>query len=257
MRTNTVIDATIDEIESAKETALSLISDTPSNSALDLFYTDNLQEIETGIRRLNEVSNKAYILSSVLLYTLIFNNDLYTQSGLSWDAYTAEARQRLGVSQATISNQLSTARFFIRYHNALERAGWKPDDSYSKLARAELALSLCNNIDEVIEHLINDSSSEFKKWYTSIKDGKKLSVYIQDLKRDDIKIDGNRFYIKGIESVTISDDIPSEEKERIQTYITQIFEILQQGYEPAIVSAYDKREASIIPRLRDNFRMGK
>lgn len=257
MRTNTVIDATVDEIERAKETAVALMSDTPSTSALDLFYTDNLQEVETGIKKLNEVSNKAWILSAVLLYTLVFNHDLYTQSGLSWEEYTAEARTRLGVSQATVSNQLSSARFFIQYHEALERAGWTPDDSYTKLARAELALSLCGNIDEVIKHIVNDSNSEFKKWYTSLKDDKLLGDDVEELKRDDIEIKGRSFYIRGIESVTISENIPEEEKDRIQGYITQIFEILQQGYEPAIVSAYDKREAGIIPKLRDKFRMGK
>ena len=84
-RVNKIIDATVDEVEAAKETAVVLMQGNTSVDALDLFYNDNLEFIENGNRNLNDYSNKAWLLSSILLYTLIYNKGLYVQSGLSWN----------------------------------------------------------------------------------------------------------------------------------------------------------------------------
>ena len=46
MRTNKIIDATIDEIENAKETVVSLMLNSGAQNPLDLFYTTDLEEIE-------------------------------------------------------------------------------------------------------------------------------------------------------------------------------------------------------------------
>ena len=75
--TTKIINASVDEIEAAKETAVSLIADSNTTTAIELFYSDNLDEIESGIKRLNDFSNKSWLLSSILLYTLIYNKDLY------------------------------------------------------------------------------------------------------------------------------------------------------------------------------------
>ena len=67
-RTNKVIDATTDEIETAKETAITLMQGTTVQTlAQDLFFTDNLVEVETGLKKLNEFSKKSWILSSIIL----------------------------------------------------------------------------------------------------------------------------------------------------------------------------------------------
>ena len=96
-RMNKIIDVSVDEIEAAKNTAVSLLNGASPENAVDLFYTENLEEVETGIKRLNEFSNKAYILSAILLYTLVYNKSLYTQSGLTWNEYSKQARERLGL----------------------------------------------------------------------------------------------------------------------------------------------------------------
>lgn len=125
-RTNKTIDASIDEVESAKETAVALISNSTTPDALSLFYTEDLHEIEAGIKKLNDFSNKSWLLSSILLYTLIYNKNLYLQSGLGWADYSKQARERLGLDPRDITEQLSAARFFILNHEELERAGFEP-----------------------------------------------------------------------------------------------------------------------------------
>lgn len=255
MRVTPTIDATVDEVDRAKETAISLIGSTPSKETMELFYCENLVDIENGIKNLNEFSNKTWILSSILLFTLVYNNELYTQSGLTWQEYAKQSRERLGIDQRDITEQLSAARFFIKYHKALERAGFSPNSANRKLARAELALSLSNSIDDTINHLVNDTWSEFKEWYTTFKDKKLISP--TEYKRTDIDIQKSKVYINGVEAVTVSDNIPVQDKERIEKYIVQIFETLRQGYEPAIVSVYDEKEASLLPKLRDKHRQGR
>ena len=88
-RTNKIIDASIDEVQVAKESAIALVQGSiVQQTAEDLFYTDNLEEVERGLKSLNEFSNKAWLLSSIVLYTIIYNNELYAQSGLTWEEYS-------------------------------------------------------------------------------------------------------------------------------------------------------------------------
>ena len=256
MRTNKAYDATVDEIQSAKETAVSLFNGSSiQKTAEDLFYTDNLEEVERGLKSLNEFSNKSWLLSAIILYSIIYNNELYTQSGLDWNTYQKEARERIGIEQRDISEQLSSARFFIQHHAELERQGFDPNGNNRKLARAELATDLCGDVHLTIKHLVSDSWTDFKDWYSKYK-----QVAIEapnDIKRPDIDIKGNRVYIQGVEAVKISDKIPSQDKERLEKYMGQIFNAIRKGLEPAIVECYDEKEARVLTKLRDKYRQGK
>ena len=254
-RVNKIIDATVDEVEAAKETAVVLMQGNTSVDALDLFYNDNLEFIENGIRNLNDYSNKAWLLSSILLYTLIYNKGLYVQSGLSWNEYSKKARERLGLEPRDISEQLSAARFFIQHHAEMIRQGFDVSGSNRKLARAELATKLCGDFHVTIQHLVKDTWVEFNEWYSSFKTKKLLQP--TEYKRDDIDIKGNKVYIQGKVAVSISDKISEQDRVRIEKYIGQIFEAIKQGYEPAIVPVYDDREAKNLFNLRDKYRQKK
>lgn len=256
MRVTRLIDASSNEIENAKETAVALLGDASNKMAIDLFYTDNLEEIEQGIRNLNEFSNKSWLISAILLFTLIYNKNLYAQSGLNWADYAKQSKERLGIDQRDITEQLYASEFFIRYHKQLERAHFDPVGANRKLARANLALKLSGDLPAVIKHLCNDTFRDFKTWYQSFKKSKALPK-INESVRDDIGYKGNKFTIKGIEAVTISDKIPPEEKQRLQRYMKTIFEAIANGYEPAIIPVYDRKEAVVLERLRDKHRQGK
>ena len=251
-RVTKIIDASLDEVESAKETAVALIQEEFNTTALDLFYSDNLSEVETGIKNLNSFSSKSWLVSSILLYTLIYSKDLYTQSGLSWADYAKQSRERLGLNNRDISEQLSAARFFIRHHEELARRGFNPIGNNRKLSRAELATDLCGDFHLTIEHLINDDQNEFIAWYQSFK--AKKAIPATDFKRNDIEIKKDKFFIQGKEAVSISDEIPEGDKMRIEKYIKQIFEALQLGYEPAIIQCYDEKEGRALLNLRDKYR---
>lgn len=253
-RTNKIIDATVDEVESAKETAVTLLQNNAPKNTMDLFFSDNLEEIENGIRQLNDFSNKSWLLSAILLYTLIYSKDLYLQSGLGWAQYSKQARERLGLDPRDITDQLSAARFFIKNHLELERAGFDPVGNNRKLSRAELATDLSKDVHKVIQHLAKDTWQDFHDWYQSYKPGKKK---IEEFKRSDIEIKDGHYFIKGNEAVSVSDKIPTEDKEKLEGYIYQIFDALRKGYEPAIIEVYDKKEAMIVERLRDKYRQEK
>ena len=254
-RVTKVIDATTDDVESAKNTIVSLMSNSLPTDALDLFYTNDLQFVESGIKKLNNYANKSWLLSAILLYTLIYDKGLFVQSGLTWYDYSKEARERLGLEPRDITEQLSAARFFIKNREELMRQGFNPDGSSRKLARAEVALDNSGDVHAVIKHLVNDTWIEFKDWYSSFKLKKALPK--AEAYREDISIKDNRFYIGKVEAVKISDKIPEADREQIQKYMTQIFETIKQGNVPAIVSVYNEKEARILPRLRDKYRQGK
>lgn len=254
MRTNKIIDASIDEVESAKETAVALMQGNTSVDALDLFYTDDLEYIENGIKKLNDYSNKSWLLSSILLYTLIYNKGLYTQSGLSWEEYSKASRERLGLEQRDITEQLSAARFFIMNHEELQRQGFDPVGNNRKLARAELATDLCGDNHETIKHLVNDTWAEFNEWYSSYKPRK---TNWDDIKNDEIEFKDSKIYIKGKSAVVFSNNIPEVYKIRFEKYFDKIVNAIRQGYEPAIVPVYDEKEAKVLTKLRDKYRQGK
>ena len=256
-RVNKVIDVSESQFEKAKETAVILSKDSMSQkNIIDLFYSDNLSEVENGIKTLNEFSSKSWLLSAILLFSMVYNKDLFAQSGLSWNAYSEQARSRLGMEKRDITEALSSARFFIQYYDGLVRYGWQPLGNRAKLARAELALELSHDIDATIQHLVNDSWEGFKAWYQSFKVQKTLPGSI-DYARTDIEVKHNKFYIGGKEAVTVSSDIPQDDISRINNYLTQIFETLKKGYEPAIIETYDSKEASLLKRLRDKHRQSK
>ena len=256
MRVTKPIDATTDQLEEAKETAVALLQENVSQTAMDLFYVNNLEELEKGIRQLNDFSQKSWLLSALLLWTLIYDKELYAQSGLDWAKYASQSRERLGIDQRDITEQLSAARFFIKYHKALENKGFDPRGANIKLARAELALELTKDIDGVLEHLTHDTWREFKEWYQSFKPSKALpkpSEYV----RSDIGFEHNKFTIGDVEAIKIADEIPEADKIRLQGYMKVIFESIAKGYEPAIIPVYDKKEATLLERLRDKHRQGK
>lgn len=254
MRVTKHIDATVDEIESAKETAVALMQDNSTFDYMDLFFNDDLEYIEAGIKKLNDFSDKSWLLSAILLYTLIFNKQLYTQSGLTWSEYSKEARTRIGLDNRDITDQLSAARFFILHHKELERKGFDPVGNNRKLARAELATTLCHNSHQVVEHLCNDTWQEFNEWYSSYKPRK---TKWDDIKNDEIEFIDSKIIIKGKTAVTFSKSIPEDYKERLEKYFDQIVTAIRQGYEPAIVPVYDEKEAKVLTNLRDKYRQKK
>lgn len=250
------IDTTAEQLFEVRQTALALAGQNDVNID-DVFFMDNLVDVETNIKKLNEYSDKCWLLSSILLYSLIYDKEMYTQSGLSWQEYVAESKKRLGLSRDDISRQLSGARFFIQYHGALQRAGWTPTGNARKLASAQIALELCGDIDEVIQHLIDDSWRDFQSWYSSFK---LLPPVVETPvvdKRPDIVIKNHVITINNVQAVTISEELPKDEKEQLQKYLETIYETLKRGDVPAIVPVYDDNEARTLVRLRDKNRQGK
>ena len=255
MRVTRTIDATVDELEDAKKSAFLLVGNTSATKALDLFRSQNLSELEQEIKNLNTFSAKAWLLSSMLLYTLVCNAELYRQSGLDWFHYSRQTRERLGLDNREITEQLGAARFFIKNHKKLVQKGFQPNGNNKKLARAELAQKLCGSVDETISHIVSDTWEEFKAWYTSFKPVKKIEQTASS--RPDIKVEGEKFIIGDEEAVTVSDNLSQSDKKRLNDYIKAIFKIMAAGYEPTIVAAYKKKEAALMPKLRDKSRSGK
>lgn len=243
-----------DSVEKAKDTVVELTRESTPQNTLDLFYSDKLDEVESGIRKLNEFSTKCWILSAIALYTIVYDNNLYQQSGLSWKDYASESRKRLGMDKYEVTEQLAGARFFIKNRDRLLKAGWTTSVPNRNLARAELAVELSGSNSQTIKHIVNDSWREFKDWYSSFKE---LPSATEEDKRPDIKINKKTITIGGIQAVKISDNLPEETQEEIQSYLNQIFTALKQGYFPAIVPVYDKKEASHLVQLRDKYRQGK
>ncbi len=244
-----------DSVERAKMAVVDLTSSSAPTNALDIFYSDNLKEIESTIKQLNEYSNKCWILSAIALYTLVYDKAIYSQSGLDWQSYQKQAKERLGLDPREVSEQLSGARFFIANREKLINAGWTTSVPYLSLARGILATELCGSVDETVKKICTCSWREFKEWYQSYKYAPAIEDDVDV--RPDIVIGRSNIKINGVNAVTISDELPEEERTRLEGYLTQIYKALKHGYVPAIVPVYDENEARTLVRLRDKNRQGK
>lgn len=240
-----------DQVEQAKNAVVELTKATSPVNALDLFYSDNLSEIENGIKHLNEYSSKCWILSAIALYTLIYDKSIYSQSGLDWQTYQKQAKERLGLDPRDVSEQLSGARFFISNRIKLINNGWTTSVPNRNLARGILATELSGSVDETVFHIVNDSARDFTEWYQSFK---LLPQEPKEDKRPDIVITKNNIQIGGVNAVKISDRLPVQEKEQLEKYLAQIYTALKHGEVPAIVPVYDEREAKRLITLRDKDR---
>lgn len=227
-----------DLLKQAKETALALVSG--EVDAIELLGCNNLEEIETGIKKLNEYADKCWLLSSIVLYTMIYDKNLYEQSGLSWIEYLSQSRSRLNMDKRDVTEQLSSARFFIKNHKKLVEAGWQPKGTSRKMARAELALELSGDLDLTVQHIVNDSWRDFNDWYSSYK-VRVLSEAPSPTK--DIEIRKNEFLIGGKIAVSISDDIDEEDKIKLQVYLNKIFTAMKNGEEPMFAEISEIKDA--------------
>jgi len=250
---NTAIDGTYNNLEKAKETAIALTDGNYSLNIDSIMGSDNLGDIESGIRYLNEISDKCWLLSSIALYSMVYDESMYKQSGLFWADYLKESRARLGLAPRDVSEQLSAGRFFIKHYSALERAGWSPIGSARKMARAELAVEMSGSVEETIKHLVSDSWREFNAWYSSFKPVQALPKPTE-YARDDIEITPDKILVQGIDAVTLNDELPLADRERFAGYMTKIFEAIKNGYEPAIIPVYDANEGKRLEILRDKER---
>ena len=243
-----------DLVEDAKETAVALMGPSIAKEWVGIFYETELEKVEESIRHLNLLATKCWLFSAIALYSLIYDNNLYRQSGLQWEAYLRDSKNRLGMESRDIAESLSSARFFLKHHKELQKAQWSPVGGRRKLARAELAVELSGSVKDTIEHLANDTWMEFYSWYSSFRMAKSLPLLTEN-PRDDIDVNKKGVFIKGESVAMISKKIPREEQKRLKEYLASIYTMIKEGYEPAIIAVYDKKEAKRLERLRDKDRM--
>lgn len=252
------LNVSVNELEAARNYAVELTEGyIPSGKSItDLFYSTNLKDIEEGIAKLNKVSEATWLLSAMLIYTLVFDKNLYQQSGKPWSIYVSEARERIGLSQPEISAQMSAARFFIRHHAKLKRVKWKPTGSNRKLARAEYAYEISGDLDATIKHLKKDTFEEFKEWYSSFNVQKALPLPTENI-REDISVSRKGVQIDGKELFSVNKDIPEEEQNRFYEIAAKAYTLIKNGYKPLIIDVYDDKEAKSLVRMRDEARKNR
>lgn len=226
------LDIKDEELNKARETALELSKDYAPNIN-SMMFSENLSDIETGIKQLNDMSEKCWLLSGIALYSLIYNKELYQQSGLSWSDYIQKSEERLGIGYKEVYEQLSASRFFIKNYDKLIEKGWTPNGSKMKLVYGELAVEMSGSLAKTIDHICNDSFQEYRNWYSSFRQVKEIDNTYNSKPRD-VKVTSKGFFISNIEAVTVSNELPKEDKDKLNGYLRKIFDALKNGVEPEI-----------------------
>lgn len=226
-------------IEEAANVALQLSNQSEVPDITKVMQSGNLETVENGIRTLNDFADRCWLLSSVMLYTIIYSNNLYEQSGLTWTEYIKESKQRLHLEPYELSSRLSSARFFIAHNKLLVEQGWTPQGNAEKMRFAEKAAEVSGSIEETVEHLCTDSKRGFREWYKS----KETIETREKAKPDNITLMKNHVLINGIPAVSVSSKINEDDAEDYNKYIQEIFRILKEGRYPVILEAKSREEA--------------
>ena len=189
--------------------------------SLDLFEYVSLDDLEGKLRKLNENRNSAWFIEALLVYGAIWDAELYSESGLKWKEYKAQTGKRLGLDKGEFSDLLAAGRFLEKHGKQLFAAGFNPRRSNRKLARAWLALKICGDATEVIDHLVNDEGIMFKAWYTGLKE---LPAPGEQRKRKrSIAIIEGRLYINGREPIRIAKTVSVKERIDIEALIADYY----------------------------------
>jgi len=75
-----------DKLGDAKKAVVALMSDTAPD-AIKIFNDKDLESVEHDIKTVNEFGSKCWLVSAIALYSLIYDQKLYEQSGLAWQEY--------------------------------------------------------------------------------------------------------------------------------------------------------------------------
>lgn len=225
MRVTQVSKFTADDVAAARKAATSLVSLDSEINIKKIFGSKKLEEVEDTVKKLGAIAGRSWLILAMLLYTVIYDQKLFEQSGMSWKEYSTEARKRLGLDPRDITELLSAARFFIQYHERLTQKGWTPLMSNRKLARAELALSLSGDIDETISHLVTDSWHGFKTWYSSFKNPSSAP-------KVNLRYKGGKFYVDNIEAITLSPELSKKDRGYLSRCLRLLARQMQEGIDP-------------------------
>lgn len=188
----------------------------------DLFEYSSLDDFEAKIRRLNEQTSAYFILEALAIYSFLWDAELYAASGLTWKKYKAESGKRLGLNKREFYDFFHAGLFLSKYGKQLFAAGFDPVRSNRKLARADHALKVCGDPEQVIDHLVTDQWDEFKTWYSSLKALAEPGEVKQQAKREIAIVDG-KVLINGREPVRIARSVTSKERKDIERLIADYF----------------------------------
>lgn len=86
------IENTSNKMEKAKTAVLELSKQATDRNVSDLFYSDDLTEVENGVKMLNEMSERCWLLSAILIYSIVYDKEMYQKSGLMWEYYVKESK---------------------------------------------------------------------------------------------------------------------------------------------------------------------
>lgn len=188
-----------------------------------ILEVSSLSEIEKGIKRLNEQTSAVWFITSLAIYSVVYDGELYSESGLKWKEYRSQTRERFGMDYQDFSEALSAGKFIAEHGKELFAAGWKPERSMRKLARANLALKLCGDPSVVINHLVNDQWIDFKAWYSGIGTSRAIELQKPVVGPGEISFKRGRVFVNGVEPVAVSKEIPEDDQKAIMKLVADYF----------------------------------
>ena len=211
--------------------------------ALDYLYSENLEEIETGIQETTRGIDTANLVIALAI-TRIEQDALFAQAGYkTYLEYADKAVDRLNMSRQSISDYKRIGETYLEYKSKLQQIGFKEEGNLHKLRFLKRALEHHRQAD-VFKHLMSDSLRTFIIYAVGISErsaNKILPEYMPE-----IKITQKQIYIDGHGILRFAADLDERIRAEITEYLRKLYKVRSTGNVAYVIDVYDETEAKAV-----------
>lgn len=217
--------------------------------SLDFLYSDNLEEIENGIKQAY-LGVEASILVIALAIVKIEREALYIQAGYtSLTDYLNNSELRLKMPKQTVTTYKRIGEAYLKYKNELQKYGFIETGNLNKLRYLEAALEKHEDKNAVFKML---NTATFREFLEFAKAEPQQEKYIPRT-----EINGSDILIDGVKAISIPETLDENLRQEIQNLIIEFFRIKKSGNIPYLVETYDKGEQNAINNFLKRYRSKK
>lgn len=218
-------------------------------SGIDITFlgSSNVEEIESGIKTLLDMSDMATLVRSIAIWR-IESEDLYRQAGFkTLREYQREQSKRLSAPRSTIATWRVIGCAYVENAEWIESRKIPLSRNISKLIHLQAAMNR-HAPDDVERAFIEYSSREFSAWATGAAKPKIARTAYTDVRQagNDVLLDGKRL-------LTLAEDA-GDDARQVLRLVADSYRVRASGLLPEIIGVENEREAQLVRRYLEHLR---
>jgi len=213
----------------------------PGPIHLDFVYSQDAQEIDTGIRAAIRGVKLSIMAMGIALYRVDVSGLFIDLGFKKFGEYIDHLAEETGMARTSLYNWEYIGEAYVKHRADLEKIGFSDDDGPTKLPFLPRALE--NHSKSAVFRNIKDMSKrEFEDWSRG-------NVIQNDKKYKSVKIKGNRVFAGSSPIVSFSEGISPMDRRYFEALLMEGAEALQRNEYAKAYRFYDEQEARAFDRV--------